>query len=229
MNNYSLTVEQIARMIDHAMLKPQMTEGEVIEGCALAKKYKTATVCVRPYDVSLCTDYLKDTEVSISTVIGFPHGNSKTEVKLYEAEQAIKDGAVELDMVLPIGKIKSSSYHYVEQEVQALIDLTKRKGIILKVIFENNYLTDEEIINCCNICSRQQVDLVKTSTGFASQGPTLEGVKLMKAHVNPFTGIKAAGGIKTLDNFLNFYHAGATRLGTSSTHQILEEARQRGF
>lgn len=228
MNPGVLTAKDIAGMIDHSLLRPDMTREEVIEECEIARKYNVKTVCVRPYDVQLCREKLQGSGVEISVVVGFPHGNSKTVVKLYEAEKAIQDGARELDVVLPLGKLKSGEFDYLTEEVRALVELSRHNGTILKVIFENHYLTGEEIVKCCEICSELEADFVKTSTGYAPEGAKIEHVKLMRKSSGPHVSIKAAGGIRTLDEFVGFYRAGATRQGTRSTRTIVEEALRRG-
>ena len=227
MNPGVLTAKDIAGMIDHSLLRPDMTRDEVIKECEIARKYNVKTVCVRPYDVQLCREQLQGSDVEISVVVGFPHGNSKTVVKFYEAEKAIQDGARELDVVLPLGKVKSGEFDYVTEEVRALVELSRHNGAILKVIFENHYLTDKEIIKCCEICSDLEVDFVKTSTGYAPEGAKIEHVKLMRKSSGPHVSVKAAGGIRTLDEFIGFYQAGATRQGTRSPRAIIEEALRR--
>lgn len=227
MNNAKqLSVAALAKMIDHSLLRPEMTEKEVKEGCALAARYEVATVCVRPYDTALCKELLSGTTVGVSVVVGFPHGNSSTAVKVYEAEQAMADGAVELDLVMPIGKVCSEDWDYVEKDVGAVIEAAHRKNVPVKVIFENHYLSEAQIVRCCRICGALQADFVKTSTGYAPTGALVEHVRLMRRSCTSAVSIKAAGGIRDLSTFLTLLAAGADRQGTRSTGAILEEALQ---
>ncbi len=224
-----LSSKQIAKMIDHALLKPQMDRKEVKEGCETALKYQTASVCVKPNDVAFCAKILQGSGVLVGTVTGFPHGNSVTAAKVLEAETAIKEGAEEIDVVLPIGLVKSGEFAYVQNEVEAMKNVCHKNKALLKVIFENCYLTKEEIIICCEICNAVSVDFVKTSTGFGSYGARVEDIRLMREHTDLSIKIKASGGIRTLDDFLSFYEAGAQRQGASSTEDIMEEAIKRGM
>ncbi|KUO51613.1 MAG: 2-deoxyribose-5-phosphate aldolase [Desulfitibacter sp. BRH_c19] len=223
--NKVLNAKEIAKMIDYPMLKPEMTDEEVIEGCKIANEYSVATVCVRPYDVATCKKILENSEVLISAVIGFPHGNSTTAAKLYEAIKAMEDGAVELDIVMPIGKIRSGDWDYVKEDVRTVTEACHERNVLVKIIFENAYLTNEEIAKCCKLCEELKVDFVKTSTGFAGTGATLEHIKLMRESCGPQVAIKASGGIRTLEQVLELYKAGATRIGTSATQKIMEEVK----
>ncbi len=225
----TLRVAQIAKMIDHSLLSPQMTREEVAEGCELALAYHTASVCVRGYDVEFCVEKLRESDILVGTVVGFPHGNSTVETKVFETKDAIKKGAGEIDVVMPIGLVRSGLYNRVQEELKAVHDVCKTKSIPLKVIFENAYLDQGEIIACCRICDALQVDFIKTSTGFAASGALAEDVKLMKEHVRDSIRIKAAGGIRTYEQFLTLYELGASRFGTSATKAILEEARAKGL
>lgn len=222
-----LTKYEIAKMIDHSLLRPEMTDMEIIEECNVAKYFNVKAVCVRPLDVNKCRELLKNTDILICAVVGFPHGNSAIETKLYEAEMAIADGAVELDLVIPIGKARSGDWEYVKKEVGIITEAAHKRNAIIKVIFENAYLNEKEKIKCCEICSELKVDFAKTSTGYAPSGATLDDIKLMRKYCSPEIEIKAAGGIRTLDDFLAFYEAGSTRMGTRSTKTILEEAEKR--
>lgn len=226
-NPMYLTKSEIAKMIDHSLLRPEMTDDEIVEECHTAKQLNVKAVCVRPLDVKICKDLLKNTKVSICTVIGFPHGNSTIQTKLFETELAMADGAVELDLVIPIGRARSGHWDYVKEEIKVITEAVHKKNAIIKVIFENAYLTDKEIIKCCEICSELKVDFVKTSTGYAPSGAKLDDIRLMRRHCPSEIEIKAAGGIRTLDDFLAFYEAGSTRMGTRSTKAILEEAEKR--
>ncbi len=225
----TLTKEQIAKMIDHAILKPNADRTDVSEGCKTALEYRTASVCVKPNDVAFSAKLLQGSDVLVGTVTGFPHGNSVTAAKVLEADIAIKEGAAEIDVVLPVGIVKSGEYGYVQKEVEAMAEICRKNNALLKVIFENCYLTKEEIIRCCEICSAAQVDFVKTSTGFGTYGAKVEDILLMREHTAENIMIKASGGIKTLDDFMNNYKAGARRQGSSSTKEIMEEAVKRGL
>ena len=222
-----LTVKDIAKMIDHSLLNPKFTDDDIREGCALAKLYDVATVCVRPTDLSLAAELLKGTNVLPTTVIGFPHGSNRTDVKVFEAEKAISDGALEIDMVLNIGKLISGEYDYVGQDIKAVCDYAHRRNIIVKVIFENCYLSDEQKIIACRLCDEAGADFVKTSTGYGTGGATAEDLILMRKHTKPETKIKAAGGIRTLDSALGVRKLGCARFGATATKAILEEAEQR--
>lgn len=222
-----LTTREIAKMIDHSLLQPDMTEKDIAEGCKTARRFNVASVCVRPYDVKFCKQLLSGTEVLVSAVVGFPHGNSAIETKVFESLQVIEDGASEIDVVLPIGKVRSGDWSYVEREVAAVLEKAHERNAIVKVIFENHYLTTEEIIRCCRLCDSLGADFVKTSTGYASTGATVEHIRLMRENCDARVEIKAAGGIRTLDQFLALYRAGATRQGTRSTQAIIEEAAMR--
>lgn len=222
-----LTHVQIAEMIDHALLKPEMNREEVAEGCTLAVKYGAASVCVRGCDVAFAYGILKGTQVPVGTVVGFPHGSSSTEAKLRETETAIAHGASEIDAVIPIGLVKSGNYDYVYNELEMITKLIKCEKKLVKIIFENCYLTGREIVKCCEICNDLRVDFIKTSTGFGTYGARAEDIKLMRKHAVESVRIKASGGIRTLEDFLANYDAGADRQGTSSTKAIIEEAIKR--
>ncbi|MEW6244211.1 MAG: deoxyribose-phosphate aldolase [Bacillota bacterium] len=222
-----LTARAIAKMIDHSLLQPDMTDADIVEGCNIARRFDVASVCVRPYDVKVCKELLSGTDVLVSAVVGFPHGNSATETKVFETLQVIDDGAAEIDVVLPIGKVRSGAWSYVEREVGSVLEKAHQRKVIVKVIFENHYLTAEQIVQCCRLCDRLSVDFVKTSTGYAGTGATVEHIQLMRANCGPKVQIKAAGGIRTLDQFLALHRAGATRQGTRSTQAIVEAAEVR--
>lgn len=223
----NVTAKDIAKMIDHSLLRPQLTRREVEEGCALAKEYDCATVCVKPCDVETAYAILKDSDVLVTTVIGFPHGSNLTEVKVMEAEIAIDQGCKELDMVLNIGRLRSGDYELVEKDVKSVCDIARRRGVKVKVIFENYYLTDEEKVKACEICERAGAGWVKTSTGFADGGATIHDLKLMRKSCSPAVQVKAAGGVRTLDAALAVRAVGGTRFGATATKKIIEEARQR--
>jgi deoxyribose-phosphate aldolase len=222
-----LTARDIALMIDHSLLRPNLTTAEVVEGCDLAKQFRAASCCVRSMDVALTSRELTGSEVLVCVVIGFPHGCCPTEVKVFEAERAMDDGAVELDMVLPVGRLKSGDDAYVERDVRAVVEAARRRDAIVKVILENYYLTDDEKVRACQICERAGAAFVKTSTGYAPGGATVADVRLMRQTCSPKVSIKAAGGIRTLDDLLLYRTAGASRIGTSSTQAIMDEAVKR--
>ena len=214
-------------MIDHSLLQPTMTVAELEEGICLARQYRVASVCVLPCYLRRCSEMLRGSDVLPSTVIGFPHGSNTTKVKVAEAQQAIDDGGVELDMVVNISKVLSRDWQYVRDEIRAVVEKTHGCGGGVKVIFENCYLQDEHKIRLCKICGELQVDWVKTSTGFGTGGATVADVLLMRDHCPPHVQVKAAGGIRNLDMALSLREAGATRLGCSKTAEVLEECRRR--
>jgi deoxyribose-phosphate aldolase len=222
-----LTVQDMADMIDHSLLRPELSREQIIEGCSVAKEYAVASVCVKPSDVALAKKELSDSRVLTTTVIGFPHGSSKTSVKVFEAEEAMKDGAVELDMVLNIGKLMSGEYEYVERDIKAVVDAAHAKGVIVKVIFENFYLSDDLKIKACKICENADADFVKTSSGFAGGGATIEDLRLMRKNCSDKIRIKAAGGVRTLDDALAVRSVGTVRFGATATKAILDEAKKR--
>lgn len=219
--------EDLARMIDHSLLRPELTEEQVEEGCRLARSYSVANVTVRPADVDLAAQWMKGSGVAVGSVVGFPHGSSTTAAKLYEARDLLRRGAKEIDMVINVGKLVSRRFQYVETELRQMAAACHDSEAILKIIFENAYLTDELKIIACKISTRAQADFVKTSTGFAATGCTLEDLRLMRAHCPPGIKIKAAGGIRTLEKALEVYEAGCDRLGATATVTILEEWKAR--
>jgi len=227
-------------MIDHSLLHPTLTDQELAEGCQLALRYRVASVCIKPYAVSLAKEILAGSDVSVGTVIGFPHGNSCVDVKLKEAEAALADGAVELDMVVNIGKVLSRDWLYVSDEIRSLNDLVVSQGALLKVIFENDFLTDDTFKSkLCEICNTHAVAFVKTSTGYgfvkrengmySYAGATDHDLALMRKECVASIQVKAAGGIRTLDDVLRVQALGVTRVGATATEAILAEARQRGY
>jgi deoxyribose-phosphate aldolase len=231
-------VSDIAGMIDHSLLHPTLTDQELEDGCILAKKYGVATVCIKPYAVKQAVDWLSDSVVMVGTVIGFPHGNSAIAIKIREAEKACKDGAQEIDMVVNIGKVLSEDWTYVEEEVRFILNMCHGRDAVLKVIFENNFLPEDRFkIKLCEICNELHVDFVKTSTGygfvksndgtFGYAGATDHDLKLMRRYCNPEVQVKAAGGIRTLDDVLRVRDLGVTRIGASATEAILIEAIRR--
>ncbi len=223
----SFNYETIAKMIDHSLLSPSLTTGELEEGIALAIQYDVASVCVMPYYLARCANLLRETTVRASTTIGFPHGGHATAVKLAEARQALKDGGQELDVVINISKARSGDWQYVRDELEQLTECIHADGAKIKVIFENAYHDDASKIHLCEICSEIGVDWVKTSTGFASGGATLPDLKLMREHTSERVQVKAAGGIRDLDALLAVRDLGVSRVGATRTKSVLEECRKR--
>lgn len=213
----------IAKMIDHSLLNPTLTDAEIIAGCELAKAYNVASVCVRPADVLLARSILSGSEVLVTTVIGFPHGSTTTATKLAEAREAIGNGCKELDIVLHIGKLRSGELEYVEKDLEPVIRLAHEKDVKVKVIFENTYLTKEQIIAATQICNKLNADWVKTSTGYAGGGATNEDLLLMRQYALPHIQVKAAGGVRTLQRALEVRALGCTRFGATATKAILDE------
>ncbi len=233
------TINELAKMIDHSLLHPTLSDAEVKAGCELSRDYGVATACVKPCCIPQAREILAGTGVLVCTVIGFPHGGSTTGLKVIEAESAALAGAKEIDMVVNTGKVKSGEWDCVKREITLVNEVTLAAGAVLKVIFENDYLTTEEIIKLCEICSMVGVAFVKTSTGYGFvkqpnghynyKGATLEHLKLMREHTAPHIQIKAAGGVRTLDDLLTVRGVGVTRIGATATKMILDEAIRRGF
>ena len=221
-----ITYEQLAKVIDHSLLRPELTEADVIAGCQLADRYQTATVCVKPCHVKLASELLKNSTVKVSTTVGFPHGAHLTAVKVAEAQHAMDDGAVELDMVLNIGDLRSGKTDAVRADIQAVCAAAHARGAKVKVILENAYLTDEQKVLACKLSEEAGADWVKTSTGFASSGATLEDLRLMRRSVSEKVQIKAAGGVRTLPALLEVIDAGANRCGATATAAILDEFKR---
>jgi deoxyribose-phosphate aldolase len=238
-NTTTVTLTQIAKMIDHSLLHPTMTDEDILSGLRIAKENNVATACVKPYHTPLAKQELAGTDVQVCPVIGFPHGNSTTEIKVAEAVTAAKAGGTEIDMVVNIGKVLGGDWEYVTHEIDAINQAVTAHGAILKVIFENDYLRSEHIIRLCEICARLKVAFIKTSTGygFVKQsdgsynylGATVKDLKLMREHSGPDVQIKAAGGVRTLDDLLHVMSIGVTRIGATATVAILDEARKRGI
>lgn len=217
-----LSGSEIAKFIDQSLLKPHATEADIIKLCKTAIKYNFYSVCVNPYFVPLCNALLKGHEIKVTTVIGFPLGMTVKDAKIYEAKQAILYGADELDIVMNIGAAKSGNWDYVGEELLEIISATK--SAVHKVIIETCYLTNEEKIAATKVASLFGAKFIKTSTGFGTKGATIKDVKLIKKIVGDRTEVKAAGGIKTLSQVLQFIKAGATRIGTSAGVEIMKEA-----
>jgi deoxyribose-phosphate aldolase len=223
----NLTERDIAKTIDHSLLRPELDDAFVEAGCRLAAEYDVASVCVRPADVRRAAAILEGTDVAVGTVIGFPHGNHRTETKVFEARQALADGATELDMVLQIGALKSGRDAEVLADIAAIVEVAHPAGAIVKVIFENAYLTDDEKVRACHLSEAAGADFVKTSTGFAPGGATHEDLALMRRSVSPHIQVKAAGGVRTLDALLDVMALGVTRVGATATKTIIDDFRSR--
>ena len=223
----TITEEKVAKTIDHSLLRPELTVDEVLAGCRLAAAYQVASVCCRPLDVGRCRDALAGSGVLVGTVVGFPHGASTTAVKAFEAERALDEGAVELDMVLPIGWLRSGEDDDVREDIAAVVDVAHPRGAVVKVILENAYLTDEQKLRGCRLSEKAGADYVKTSTGFAPSGATMDDLRLMRASVSDRVKVKAAGGIRTLDLLIEGLNAGMDRCGATATAAIIDDLRRR--
>lgn len=217
------TLEQVAKTIDHSILKPDFTYADVEAGAQLALKFNTASYCIRPMDVAAAAKALAGSTVNVCTVIGFPHGSTTSAVKAFETADAIKNGAVEIDMVINVSALLSGDFDFVEQDIRGVVEVAHAAGASVKVIFETAFLNDELIVKACELTERAGADYVKTSTGFASEGATLHNVKLMKATVGDRLKVKSSGGVRTLDQLIDYMDAGVTRSGCSATQQVLEE------
>ena len=231
-------VLELAKMIDHSILHPTFTDADLIRECNIAIASHVASVCVKPYAVKQAASLLKSSEVKVGCVIGFPHGNSSVKVKVYEAEQACKEGATEIDMVINIGKVLGGDWDYVEKEINAITDICHSNGALVKVIFENDFITlSDDKIRLCGICTKAGADFVKTSTGYGFvkqvngdynyNGATIPDIELMRRHSGLSVQVKAAGGIRTLDELLAVRAAGASRVGTTATVAIIAMAEIR--
>jgi deoxyribose-phosphate aldolase len=223
----TLTERDIAKAIDHSLLRPELDDAFVDDGCRLAAEYDVASVCVRPVDVRRAKAILGGTDVAVGTVIGFPHGNHRTDTKVFEAKQALADGATELDMVIQIGALRSGRDAEVLADIAAVVETAHAGGAIVKVIFENAYLTDEEKIRACRLSEAAGADFVKTSTGFAPGGATHDDLRLMREHTSAHIGVKAAGGVRTLDALLEVMSLDTTRIGATATKTIIDDFRAR--
>jgi deoxyribose-phosphate aldolase len=232
------TLRELAKMIDHSLLHPTMTDAQIVAGCQLSRKYGVATACVKPYATALSRDQLAGSGVGVCTVAGFPHGNSTTRIKVEESLQAVRDGATEIDVVVNNGWVLGGGWDAVTAELKAVNEATVGAGAILKVIFENDYLEDAHIIRLCEVCSALQIAFIKTSSGYGFvkqpngdynyKGATDAHLALMRRHAAPAVRIKAAGGVRTLDDLLRVRALGVTRVGATATEAMLEEARKRG-
>jgi deoxyribose-phosphate aldolase len=235
----TITLISIAKMIDHSLLHPTMTDAEIVRGCETAKQYHVATVCIKPYAIEQCKKLLGGTDVGICSVVTFPHGNSTTAIKVAETREALDLGATEIDMVVNIGKVLGGDWGYVSDEIKKVNEAVRSKKGLLKVIFENDYLKDEHIIKLCEICSSHDVAFVKTSTGYgfvkqsngmySYKGAVDHHLKLMREKSSAGVQVKAAGGVRTLDDLLRVRALGVTRIGATATSDIMEEAKKRGI
>ncbi len=221
------TYTDIAKMIDHSLLNPTLTAAELEQGILVARTYDVASVCIIPYYLRRCAELLAGSTVVPSTTIGFPHGGHATAVKVAEAQQALADGGIELDMVVNISAVLSGRWDYVRADIAAVTDVTHAAGGKVKVIFENCYLNDDQKIRLCEICGDLRVDWVKTSTGYGSGGATDADLRLMRAHAPAYVQVKAAGGVRTLDRALEVHALGVTRFGATQTVAILEDCKRR--
>lgn len=221
-----ITVQEIADTIDHSLLRPELTVKELIEGCALAKEYNCISVCVRPSDLPIVVRELEGSRVLTTTTVGFPHGVTTTEAKVFETRDVVEKGAVEVDMVLNIGRLLSGEYEYVFNDIAAVVEEAHRGNALVKVIFENYYLNDDLIVKCCELSKRAGADFIKTSTGYAGSGATLHDLNLMVKHADGMK-VKAAGGVKDLDAALAVIATGTVRIGARSSKEILTEAMKR--
>lgn len=231
-------IYKLAKMIDHSILHPTMTDEDLKRECEVARKYNVASVCVKPYAVKQAVELLKGSDVLVGCVIGFPAGNSAISVKVFEAENACMDGAAEIDMVINIGKALQGDWAYISEEIKSVSDACHKHGAIVKVIFETDYVTQEaDIVKLCQICTEVGADYVKTSSGFGFVkqanggynyvGATIQVLKLMKKSVGPKVKVKAAGGVRSLDQLIAVQAAGCTRSGATATAEMMEEAMKR--
>ncbi|HYH92423.1 MAG TPA: deoxyribose-phosphate aldolase [Candidatus Saccharimonadales bacterium] len=223
----TLTEREIAKTIDHSLLRPELDDAFIDAGCRLAAEYDVASVCVPPVHVRRAASILAGTDVKVGTVVGFPHGYATTETKVAETRQALADGATEIDMVLQIGALKSGRDGDVGMDIAAVVETAHAGGAIVKVIFENAYLTDDEKVRACHLTETAGADFVKTSTGFATGGATHDDLRLMRANTSPHIQVKAAGGVRTLDALLEVMALGTTRIGATATKTIIDDFRAR--
>ncbi|MCL2128705.1 MAG: deoxyribose-phosphate aldolase [Treponema sp.] len=225
MNN--ITAFDIAQMIDHSLLNPKFTRQEIEAGCRLAAEYDCITVCVKPCDVKAAYGALKGSKVLTTSVIGFPHGSNLTEIKVLEARRAIEEGCREIDMVMNIGRFLSGDFDLVRDDIAAVCETAHSEKALLKVILENAYLTADQIKKACEICAAVKADFTKTSTGYAPYGARIEDLKIMRANTPPSMQVKAAGGVRQLDDALAVRAVGVTRFGCTTTAQMIQDARRR--
>jgi deoxyribose-phosphate aldolase len=227
MSTSPIQYSDIAKTIDHSLLQPFLTEQEMRAGCELARLYDVASVCIKPAFVGLAKSILSGSTVAVGTTIGFPHGGHRTDVKVFESERAMDDGATELDMVVNIGDVLEGYFDRVQADIAAVVQVAHKRGALVKVIFENCYLKPEQIQKLCQICAEVGADIVKTSTGYGTGGATIDDLKLMRASSPAHVGVKAAGGVRDLDKAIEVIGLGVTRIGASATAAILDEWRTR--
>lgn len=223
---HDVTYEQVAQMIDHSLLRPELTLDDVLEGCATAAKYQVASATLRPSDIVLGVEALDGSGVPVSTVVGFPHGSNTTATKVFEARRCVADGAIELDMVLNIARLRSGDVGFVTDDIGAVVEAAGSDAIV-KVIFENAYLSHDEKVAACRASEDAGAAFVKTSTGFADSGATLDDLLLMRDNVSPGVKVKAAGGIRTLDALLEVMSIGVERIGATRTATMLDDYKER--
>lgn len=221
------TYDQMAKLIDHSLLDPKLTDDALEAGCQLARRYQVASVCIKPYYLARSVELLTGSGVEPSTTIGFPHGGHTTDIKRREAETALDEGATELDMVVNIGKVLSGDWGHVTADIRTVVEAAHARRRIVKVIFENCYLDDEHKIRLCEICGEVGADYVKTSTGYGQGGATIEDLRLMRKHAPPAVKVKAAGGVRSFDQLLDVWALGVSRVGASRTADMLDECRRR--
>jgi deoxyribose-phosphate aldolase len=222
-----VTYREVAKTIDHSLLRPELDDAFIEDNIRLALMYDVASVTMRPADVERAAALVSGSDVKVGTVVGFPHGNHLTATKVFETERALEQGATEIDMVIKIAALKSGRDEDVEADIRAVVDVSHSAGAIVKVIFENAYLTDDEKIRACRLTEAAGADFVKTSTGFATSGATHEDLRLMRANTSPHIQVKAAGGVRTLDALLDVMALGVTRIGATATQAILDDLRAR--
>jgi deoxyribose-phosphate aldolase len=218
---------ELAKMMDHSLLQPTLTDAELEAGCRLARAYDVASVCIKPYGVRLAAQILAGSTVAVGTTVGFPHGGHVTAVKVAEAEQATDDGARELDMVVNIGKVLSKDWRYVADDIRAVVEAAHRRQALVKVIFENCFLQNEHKEQLCRICGEVGADFVKTSTGYGSSGADDDDLRLMRRCSPPHVRVKAAGGVRTFDRLLAVRALGVSRVGATATKAILDDCKAR--
>jgi deoxyribose-phosphate aldolase len=221
-----LSYTQAAKMIDHSLLQPTLTDADLEAGCRLARDYNVASVCIKPYAVRQAAEWLRGSTVAVGTTIGFPHGGHVTAIKVTESDRALADGATELDMVVNIGKVLSGEWRYVADDIRAVIEVGHRQKALVKVIFENCFLKDDHKEQLCRICGELGADFVKTSTGYGDAGATDDDLRLMRRCSPPQVQVKAAGGVRTFDRLLAVRALGVTRIGATATKAILDEAKK---
>jgi len=224
---HDFTYADMAGMIDHSLLQPRLTDADLEQGCLLAREYQVASVCIKPYAVRQAATWLAGSSVAVGTTIGFPHGGHVTQIKVAEAEQAMADGARELDMVVNIGKVLGKDWSYVARDIQAVVVAAHKRNALVKVIFENCFLTDEHKEQLCRICGEVGADFVKTSTGYGDAGATDDDLRLMRRCSPPHVQVKAAGGVRTFHRLLAVRALGVARVGATATRVILDECKSR--